>query len=285
MVEITLSNSDSTATFSFPSTWNELTTPELEAVAAALTSPADEWENKITLFIKLVELRATAQKIKLPYAWAANLNPEDVAINGIDSINFLFTTNERSINPYPYLQLPGIFGARSKFHGPAADFNDITCAELEDAEQMIDEFNRTKQVAALASLAAIFWRLPINKNVLQRRQHRFPYDDVKSQHYQSHFMCLPVQQLMACYIYVVGCRNNLPKYFPGPYGTPDQAEGKADPAAFTKCIHAGAGVKNGTRDNIRKMLAKEFLFDLQQEFDNAKEQEKQLKKSKAKGDK
>lgn len=282
MVEISISSSDTTATLPFPSTWNELTTPELEAVATALTSTANEWENKISLFIKLVELRATSFNIKLPYAWPTNLNPEDIAIAGIDAINFLFSTNERSINPYPKLKLPGIFGARSTFYGPANDFNDITCAELEDAEHLIDEFSKTKQIATLASLAAIFWRLPINNNVLQRRQNRFPYDEVISQHYHSHFLHLPVQKLMACYIYIIGSRNNLPKYFPGPYGTPEQGEGKADPTSFTKTIHAGAGVKNGTRENIRKMLAKEFLFDLQQEFDNAKEQEKQLKKVKAK---
>jgi len=266
----------------FPSTWDELTLPELEAVAALLiTEDKDTFEEKIKLFIFILNGRIAANKLTMPRSYVSKLMDEEVAIATLDALQFIFEKNERTINPYKTLKLPGIVGARRVFHGPSNDFNDITCAELEDANHLVSQFAKTQKLETLASLASIFWRLPINKNILQRRQHRFPYEDVKSEYYASHFMRLPAHVLMSCYIYIVGCMNQLPKYFPGIYGSGD-GKAKSDQSAFTKCIHAGAGVKNGTRDNIRKMLAKEFLYDMQQEYDQAKAQEKEMKKANSK---
>lgn len=266
----------------FPSTWDELTVPELEAVAQLLISEnKDEFEQKIKLFIFILNSRIKAQKLTMPNGYIARLIDEEVAIASIDALQFIYEKNDRTINPYKTLQLPGIVGARRIFYGPAHDFNDISCAELEDANHLVRQFAKTQNIEVLASLASIFWRLPINKNVLQRRQHRFPYEDVKSEYFAPQFMRLPAYMLMSCYIYVVGCMNQLPKYFPGIYGG-GEGKTKDDHAAFTKCIHAGAGVKNGTRENIRKMLAKEFLYDMQQEYDQAKAQEKEMKKANSK---
>ena len=40
---------------------------------------------------------------------------------------------------------------------------------------------------------------------------------------------------------------------------------RPDIMAFTNCIHAGAGPKNGTRQQIRLLKLSEFMYDMEQE--------------------
>ena len=51
-----------------------------------------------------------------------------------------------------------------------------------------------------------------------------------------------------------------------------------DPMVFTKCIHAGAGPKNGTRDQVRMLNLKEYFFDMELEAIKAKELKKEYEK-------
>ena len=85
-----------------------------------------------------------------------------------------------------------------------------------------------------------------------------------------YFLKLSPFVLHSIYTWYTGCRNQIPKYFPVPFEG-NTTGGEPDPAAFTKCIHAGAGPKNGSRDQIRVTGIKEFFFDMNLEAQKAKD--------------
>lgn len=241
----------------FPSTWNELSTAEMEMVCMEQLEERESGHVKQALILtQIVELRAKAEGITLPRDWKSRLNFEDAATQGFDAIQFLFKEkgNDRTINPYKRLVVAG-----KTLMGPADDFNSITCGEMEDCETILYYISKEPSVKNLASLAAILWRP------------RFaPYKAEASEKRAPGFEKLPVEKLLCILAWYTGCNNVLPKYFPDVYSSSkaDTTDEGYDPA-FTKCIHAGAGPKNGTRDEIRKMLAKEFLFDMQLEAEAA----------------
>jgi hypothetical protein len=237
----------------FPEKWDELTTFELEAVAQRLLEKHESgFVNKALIFTDIVLSRAKKAKIKLPSDWKLKLNYEDAATQGFDAIDFIFDINERTINPYPK-----IFLNKQAFFGPADDFNQTTCAEIEDTEAFFHKFHEDQNPENIARIAAILWR--------PEGEH---YNELTSEKNTKKFMKLSPEVLFSIYIWYTGCQYMLTQYFPNVYakGSSDET---ADPAAFTKCIHAGAGAKNGTRDNIRKMKIKEFLFDMELESINA----------------
>ena len=247
----------------FPAAWDELTKEELEAVALAQLGVYEtEYMSKAIVFISLLSIRANAQAVTLPGGWKENLNIEDAATQGFDSIDFLYTDNTRTINPYPEL----IVG-KKRMIGPADDFNEILCGEMEDCEVFFTQFSEAPDLQLLASIAAVLWR-PRNA----------PYQTKASESRKEIFKSLLPEQLFSIYIWYTGCRNQLPKIFPLVYGG-GESTGEADPASFTKCIHAGAGPKNGTRNNIRIMPAKEFLFDMQLEAEHAEALKEQYERS------
>ena len=117
---------------------------------------------------------------------------------------------------------------------------------------------------ALAKLAAILYR-PKNVPYLKIKDHT-----TSTYAYEKrvpNFMRLPKQQLLAIWLWFTGCRNMMTLYFPYVFGGADggKKNSKVDTMAFTKCIHAGAGPKNGTRQQVRLLNIKEFFFDMNEE--------------------
>lgn len=238
-----------------PNTWDELTVQELEMLARAqLAAGEDQSQGKAIVFCHLVESRAAKQGIALPADWKTQLNYEDAATAGFDYLKFLYDQNTLTINPYKELTVAG-----KRMIGPADDFNEILCGEMEDCEVFFFLFNNEPSLSLLAKIAAILWRPRNAKYVAKASEKR-----------QKDFEKLPAEKLFVIYMWYTGCRNKLPLIFPEVYN--GEGTGELDITAFTKCIHAGAGPKNGTRENIRSMPAKEFLFDMNLEAQHAQEQ-------------
>jgi hypothetical protein len=78
--------------------------------------------------------------------------------------------------------------------------------------------------------------------------------------YSKYFATLAQEQLYVMYLWFAGCVATLPLLFPNVYEGNGGTADEPDPMAFTKCIHTGAGNKNGTRQQIRMMPLEEFLF-------------------------
>jgi hypothetical protein len=256
----------------FPTEWNELELPELHSISKAMLGSYDIPSAMRGAILK--EMIAYRWKISgqpMVSEWQNKLDAENIVVDGYPLIDFLFTENSLTRQPYPKLKLP--FSIRhspfTTLHGPEEEFNSITCGEYEDTEIFYHQFRQQPSGEPLAHIASILWR---KKGV--------PYIsyDYKSGKYRSYdsekifplFMKLPPWILYTIFIWYTGCREMLPKIF---RNVCDGGEENAQPdmLAFTKCIHSGAGEKNGSRNQIRMMLLKEFFLDMDLEAKKVKE--------------
>lgn len=248
----------------FPTHWNELLKEELQLVCAALLSSfTNPTSVRAVILTGLLKIRAAVAKAKLPGNLFNRLDAEDAFLNGYPLCDFIFSENNLTTQPYPRLSF-GLF-RNIQFSGPLSNFDNITCGEFEDAEIFFHQFRENPSPEPLARMAAILWR-PANT----------PYISISNSRKQEYnaektvplMLKLPAWKQYAIYTWYTGCRNTLPKLFPHAFGN---GGGKPDMLSFTKCIHAGAGPKNGSRDEIRMMMLKEFFFDIDLESKKAEE--------------
>jgi hypothetical protein len=69
--------------------------------------------------------------------------------------------------------------------------------------------------------------------------------------------------------YMLGCKLGIKNAFPLLFNGDGNNNDAPDELAFTKLIHHAAGPRNGTRDQIRRLEVKEFLFDCQLQAEQA----------------
>lgn len=147
-----------------------------------------------------------------------------------------------------------------KYNGREDDFDNLTCGEFEDADIYFNEFTQTRKVEALLSFMAVLYRkdnLPYM--VINTSTGKLETTDLTKA--VDNFSRVDPWKLYATYIWFFGCKSQLPEYFPTVFAGGDDSKPK-DPHAFTKCI-IGAGPKNGSRDQIRVTLLKEFFMDME----------------------
>ncbi len=258
-------------TVNFPSSWDELTPSELLVISHhQLSKYKNLAEQQLAIFMEILQLRCRNLKEYLPENFRSLIKPEDAAIKAIDLTEFLYRKNSLTKQLFPVVKLPGIF--RKKVYGPEDSFNNMICGEFEDAEYFFNEFLENPDAAPLAHLAAILWR-PKGTPYIQYNPRTATYKTYEHEKRLKHFLKLPAPQLYAFFIWYAGCRNTFPELFPTVY-EPDPNKEKStetDLMAFTKCIHAGAGPKNGTRDKVRMLQVKEFFMDMELEAIKIKE--------------
>lgn len=270
-------------TIQFPSQWNEFNLQEIHIIAKTILSNfATAPQANASLFLNLLRMRSS-KKFK---GIEKHLDGEDIVINGYPAISFIYKENNLTRQPYPKIKLPGL--SFRNYYGPADDFNSLTCGEFEDAEFFFNRFKIDQTAEHLAHLAAILYR---PKNIFSnkiKKYHRLikntdSYETYDAEKIYLKFKKLKPWVLYSIFLWYAGCREQLPKIFPNCFGASKQeTEETRDPdfLIFTKCIHAGAGPKNGTRNQIRCTLLKEFFLEielqnienieLQNKIDNAK---------------
>lgn len=249
----------------FPSEWNDLQLPELHLVAKSILSNiTDPAQAAAALFLELLKMRC-GKKVK---NIQQRLDAEDAVINGMQALDFLYKQNNLTKQPYPLLNVPNRMIPCKPFRmdGPADEFNSITCGEFEDTEFYFNQFRQYPEAKWLASLAAILYR-PKYVHYMQYDAKTASYNTYDSERMFHHFMKLKPWQLYSIFLWYAGCREQLPKIFPNCFTGSGQQIGdevkEVDPMLFTKIIHAGAGVENGSRKDIRVMLLKEFFMDIE----------------------
>lgn len=241
-----------------PESWQELDTAELiEFARLQLQYANQQHAAKAALLLFIIKYRAKQQKVKLPKFWQLGIHRENFVIDGIPLLNFLYNDIEMETNPLPVITINKIF--KTKLYGPESNFTNITCGEFEDAEQQYFSFAEKPNQEALAQLTAILWR---PKNM--------PYHGYDKLTYLKAIRRLKPEILFTVYLFYTASRNRLPTLFPTIYEGDGSKADAPDMMAFTKCIHAAAGPKNGTRENIRKMLLLELMYDMELEAINAK---------------
>lgn len=251
MTSLTLYRPGQPMTLNIPSSWNELTRTELLIICSDMVLLESKgYEAKVNMLINLITLRAAGQKIKLPKRWQQNLSINDVAESGLDTINFLFDSIRLTNQLLPTIGIK----REAFYHGPAKDFDDLRCGEFEDAQFFFSSYKDKGELKDLAMLSSILWRQFTDGK-------RITYKNYDAEKNVAAFLKLPGEMLLANFFWFAGCMLHLPEIFPKTF----EGDGDPDPAAFTKCIHAGAGPKNGTREHIRDTLLKEFFFEIEQE--------------------
>lgn len=257
-------------TLDLPGCWNDCDRTELEAIARQLLTGHDSKELfQTVILLFLIRHRAQLAGITLSTEFFERINWEDLVLQQGEALGWIHAESTLTNNPYPAFAHG--FLPWQKLQGPADDFNDLTVGEFEDCEVFSIRFSKEKDTGHLAMIAAILYRPSLKK----KRQLYNP-DNAESR--KAFFAKLPFHQLFLVYTWYCSCRTRLPKYFPHVFD--GSGKGAPDITAFTKCIHAGAGPRNGTRTDIRKTPLKEYLLDLDLQAKAAKEMEAELKKQK-----
>ena len=222
----------------------------------------------------IIRSRAKLQGEKLPTGWVKMMDVEDAVMQGYPLLEFLYEKNNLTQAPEISIKLPGFFSRT--VYGAREGFEDITCGEFESAEIHFNHFNDNPNPESLAKLAAVLWRTrgfiyKTRKPFFERKKEQLV--QYESDKMFKHFIKLAPWRLYSIYTWYSGSRSHLPLLFPTVHEKHGDSEttGKPDVLAFTKCIHAGAGVKNGNRNEIRMCKLFEFMFEMEQEAIKAKD--------------
>lgn len=251
-----------------PSAWDELLDDELFFISKTLLQQNENNANETRGMILYYLIKERAKKEgKLPGNWISLVNPEDFVRDIYPLADFIFNKNDRTSCP--------------EIHGTKVDFENITCGEFEDSEMASAKFSQSNDPRHLAEIAAILFR---PKKLISRKRKPYlqfnsrtdSYLTYKSENKVADFLKLNPDELYAILIWYSGSRNQLPFIFPDLYA--GGKSGEPDPMVFTNTIHAGAGPKNGSRNQIRCMKLYEFLYDCNQEAKKAAEMEAEYEK-------
>lgn len=260
-------------TVDFPTEWNELTIDELHIIAKTILSGFDK-SSQANAFL-LQNLLVARCNGKIP-SIDKRLDAEDAVINGFPLIEFILKENKLTRQPYPELKVPNrmIPCKPHRMVGPVDEFNNITCGEFEDAEVFFGQFNENPNPESLAFMAAVLYRKE-GVPYISFNPKDNSYSTYDAEAMVRHFAKLKPWELYTIYLWYIGCRTLMSKIFPLTFST-GSGDGEADPFVFTKCIHASAGPKNGSRNEIRRTLLKEFLMELELESKNQEELKRQM---------
>lgn len=259
----------------FPSSWNELLPVEIPFISRQLLLQSDGAVVRGPILKYLIDSRAALADKELPKDWFLKIDAEQFVIDVYPLADFIFNDNNLTNTPLA-IEMQG-----RTLHPQL--FENITCAEFEDCEVLAMRFAEEPSPELLANLSAILFRIKTIGGVepyMKLNPVTAQYVTYATEKKIVPFLKLPPEQLYAHFIWYSGCRAQLPLMFPGVYdgGTP----GQLDLMAFTKCIHSGAGQKNGSREKIRTMKLYEFMFEMELEAQRAAEQEAQYEAMKNK---
>jgi hypothetical protein len=255
-------------TLEFPSSWNELFPEEVNFICKSLLQQTEENANATrALILKfIIDLRTKASRKKLPAQWMNQVDAEQAVMQGYPLLDFIFNKNELTNLPKPIMLIFYLV----KLH--CQPFREITCGEFEDCEILANRFHEEASAELLANLSAILFRPKKADKLIPYIIYNYKtatYITYKAERKIKSFLKLRPWQLYAAFVYYAGCRNQLRDLFPDVYEGGDSSQ--PDMMAFTNCIHAAAGPKNGNRNEIRCTKLYEFMYEANQEAIKAKE--------------
>lgn len=248
----------------FPSEWNECTLAQLHLIARCIfIKPVTQPRLLIEMLRLSIQHSHPYLKPEMVGRILTLINIEDLAASYSNLLAFIFESVTLTE------QRQAFFGVPNKeilfFYGPKSSFEDLTVGEFEDADHCFGQWQAARKAenthltrSHLAHLVAILYR-PYVGSVRQ------PYTGYDATLQLKHIGSIGLEKLYTVLLWYMGCKALLPKMFPLVYNHPAAAPGdiaEPDPMAITRLIHHGAGPKNGTRDDIRRMRLHEFLFDL-----------------------
>lgn len=252
----------------FPADWNDLHTDEVMEVCKQQLIPGNTQALARAAILRfIINFRTRMTHKKLPAKWMQLVDAEDAVLNGYPLLDFIYNDNTLTKSPEHKIKLPGILPLT--VYSPGNTFENITCGEYEDAQFFFNEFYADPAGDPLARLASVLWR-PKNTPYIRYNYKTDAYTTYNSSRVLKRFKALHPARLYAIFTWYNGCSNLMPKLFPTVHEKHADKKQEVDIMAFTKCIHAAAGPKNGTRAKIRMMKLYELMFDMEQEAIAAK---------------
>lgn len=237
IIQIDLFGLGVNATIQLETNWNSFSLAVLEVLGGYLFGQTDAYHTSIQLLQQL----AKEQKCNIPQNINTQLSPEQCAIELLALLEYLFNNINLTRLPFD--------------GGMSESFNDITCGEFEKTEESFNLFNDTKDEKHLVDLAESIFR-----GSLSFKGADYP------------------RKLPIVFTWYLSCRKHLHEIFNNIYeGSDEQVNIDVALMAFTKMIHLGAGERNGSREDIRKMKLKEFLYDISLMIEQAEEEKNQIK--------
>lgn len=262
----------------FPSSWDDLLPNEVMSIAKLiLSSPQSEVEARASLLINIISDRLKSQKVKVPKNWKLLLDPENIVQDIFPLLDFIYDENNLTVLPIKSFKLTGAHNYT--VYGPEKGFEDITCGEYEVTEQHYYSFIENPNTESICKLVAAIFREKGRK--FHTKNGNDTLDAYPFEKWAKAFSQIEEYKLYSIFIWYSGCRNQLVKMYPTVHEPGDDTDIISEPVMqFTNCIHAGAGAKNGTRNNIRLMSLLEFYHDMEQEAIKAKKLKESYEQSK-----
>lgn len=245
----------------FPENWDEFTPDELRQIGTALAVNADI----ALLATVLLEHRLAVSGVKNPQKTIRRIVVEDLVLEFLPHIEKLLSKVDRTVNPFPVLK-----NWWHTLQGPADNFRSLTCGEFEDCEVFFQSYCENQDIEHLRMIATILWRPTRGGRIV-------PYKGYDVERGKSFFREGQGPNLHAIYLWYSGCRQQLPAIFETLYNSGETLGETPDLTAFTNLIHAGAGPRNGTREQIRSMKLYEYLYDCELQARDAKRLQEELR--------
>lgn len=271
-------------TIPFPSGYTQCTQKQLLRIAKSLLAMAngsDSNTEMAELFKDLVEMAAKEHNISITRNWFQKVSHEDAGNAITDALQWIYNINGLGIQPFPgstlvpagkvvmlnasrnpyhlHGHLPQCYGVEQDGREIWSFGQTVTVGQYEDAEAIFNKI--VSGQTEMADLIELAW-------ILYGKYSQPVYNATAKP--PKVFQTIPAEKLILVQMHFGALASNLPRLFPDLFNE-GSGKSKPDPLAFTKCIHAGAGPQNGTREQVRKLPLIEFCFDLNLTAKQAKE--------------
>jgi hypothetical protein len=254
--------------YTLPSTWDELTTQQLETLSKITQQPVTMPELSVKCTFAFMGMKVVKM---LDYGcfkvtkglWRRYLVSSFQVNYLIDCLKFLFKDNEiiseRVVNPYPELRL-GWFGGK-RFFGPDSGLANITLSEWMQAEIERTLYEETQNPMHLFTFLAILWR-PTGLNHPDGDMRAPLSQDTLTERAQYFSRNLHPYKIRVMQWYYYGCFNFITNKFDEVFSAGNSTEDTLFDS-FMAMVNGLAKNDLSKIDKIRSSLLYEALYNLQ----------------------
>lgn len=243
-----------------PAGWDEMTAADLLIWASVMGTKRPLLKAKRLLFVLL---------FRIPVHRLKHI-PTSQITQHTRQFDFLFRRNrlKKWLIPCFWLFL-------KRYHGPKDLISNLTIDEFKLTELCYEQFQITREIEYLNTLAAILYR-PRRKGVIDNdiREQLTNYGYVKR---AKRFKWLSLRLRYAIFLNYEGCRNFVIDSNKDVFSSGSSGSGKQRLTQWSKIIEAAAGGKFGTMSETKQSNIHEFLSELGSRIREQKERERNLK--------
>ncbi len=249
-------NVNDTYSFQVPANWHELTAPQLKAICqhlVQLSMPTTTDAQSYHLAKVAMLLATTLSAGKLSGSYAAT----EVAHKLLPHLQYL-KHNQLTKQLLPIIRVRKGFRLK-RYHGPAENFSNLTMAEFEDCEYLIDVIRTaesdTDKDDALNLLCATLYR-EYDKSPADER---IAYVAAATKARAQFIAHADVTEKLCILLWYIGCRNSLVADYPMLF---DGKGSDTSGLSWADFAHSLAGPVLGNIDQVYARPVRQVFFEL-----------------------